>query len=171
MTGPEALAGDEQVLQAFRVIDERLAAGGPRQVLDLLRGRLIGELLGDSRRVAAALTRDFSLVTHAGGSTTTLAGRDMVHGITRQGDAGVMLWTELDHLVADSSTVGGDGLLHTYQPDPGSVTSLPFAFFIRYAEGLMASEAVYLDVAATVTTPVPEGSRPSVDRIRGFLDA
>ena len=45
------------------------------------------------------------------------------------GHSGVRLWTELDDLVADLDVSAGDGLLHTFHPDPGYVTPLPFAFF------------------------------------------
>jgi hypothetical protein len=160
---------DERVLQAFRVIEEHLVRGAPAPPLRTLRERLAGELLGDDRRVAATLAPDFALVTHTGGTATTVAGRDMVDGIGRQGNAGVMLWIGLDDLVVDSDVAAGDGLLHTFRTDPCSLTTFPIAFFIRYADGLMASEVAFMDVSAAVTTPIPAGTKPSVDRLRLLL--
>jgi hypothetical protein len=159
---------DERVLQAFEVIDERLRCGGPSATLLPLRERLVGELLGDGPRVATTLNADFVLTTHTGGPPGTLGGRDMVEGIVRQGDIGVALWCEFDDLVTDIEAVAAHGTLHTFRPDPGSVVAVPMAMFLRYADGLMASEVVFLDMAAAVTTPLPDGG-PSLERVRSRL--
>jgi hypothetical protein len=162
---------DYQVLQAFQVIGERLAGGAPAAPLHTLRERLAGELLGDAPRVAATLAPTFTVVTHTGRPASTVSGRDMVEGIKRQGETGVMLWVQLADLVADSNVVAGDGLLHTFRSDASTVTSFPLAFFIRYAVGgLMASEVAYMDVAATVTTSLPKETAPSIERLRSLLD-
>jgi hypothetical protein len=169
MTDDEMRLNDEQVLQAFRVIGERLDAGAPPVPLRILRERLAGELLGDGQRVAATLAPEFALVMHTGGPPTTLGGRDMVDGISRQGDAGVMLWTEFDDLVVEIDAVAGDGLLHTLHPDPGSIITIPFAFFIRCAGGLMTSEVAFMNVSAAVTRSLTPGDKPSIDRLRPLL--
>lgn len=169
MVDEMSLISNRRVLQAFRLIGERLDSGAPSLPLDLLRERLVGELLGDAQRVAATLASDFVLVTHAGGPATTLAGSDMVDGISRQAAAGAILWTELDDLVVEEDVVAGDGLFHTLPPDSGYVTTLPFAFFIRYANRMMASEVAFLDVSATVTTPLSGGAAPSRERLAFLL--
>jgi hypothetical protein len=170
MTDDAAMLSDEHVLQAFRVIGDRLDGGEPAPPLLTLRERLAGELLGDGQRVAATLAPAFSLVTHTGGPPSTIAGRVMVDGISRQGNAGVMLWAELDDLLVETEVAAGDGLLHTFHPEPGSITSYPFAFFIHYAGDLMESEVAFLDASAAVTTSLPHGARPSVEHLRSLLD-
>jgi hypothetical protein len=163
------LTSDERMLQAFRVIRERLDAGAPSVPLEVLRQRLEGELLGDARRVAATLAADFGLVTHAGGLPMTLAGSDLVAGISLQAETGAILWTELDDLVVEEEVIAGDGLFHTFQPDLGSVTTFPLAFFIRYADGLMTSEVAFMAVSATVTTTLSQGAAPSRERLASLL--
>jgi hypothetical protein len=162
---------DDHVLQTFQMITERLANNAPALPLHTLRERLAGELLGDDQRVAATLAPAFTLVTHTGGATSTISGRDMVDGIRRQGEAGVMLWVQLDDLVVGTDVVAGDGLIHTFRPDTSALTTFPLGFFIRYAiDGLMTSEVVFMDLSATVTTSLPNGTAPSIERLRVLLD-
>jgi hypothetical protein len=171
MTDDAALFHDDQMLQAFRMIAERLAGDAPAAPLHTLRERLAGELLGDDQRVAATLDPAFTLVTHTGGPSSTTSGPDMVDGIKRQGEIGVMLWVSLDDLVVDADVVAGDGLLHTFRTDTSSLTTFPLAFFIRFTvDGLMASEAAFMDVAAAVTTSLPNVATPSFERLRSLLD-
>jgi hypothetical protein len=169
MTDHENLLSGVRVLQAFQVIDGRIEEGARLAPLSSLRERLAGELFGDAERVAATLASDFVLVTHTGGPPTTLAGRDMVAGIGRQGEAGAMLWTELDDLVVEPHVVGGSGLLHTFRPDPASVTSFPFAFFIHFMGGLMTSEVAFMEVSTAVTTPLAAGARPSLEGFESLV--
>ena len=164
----DALMSTDRMLQAFRVIDDRCGDAATAGSLLALRERLAGELLGDDVRVAATLAPDFALVTHTGGPATTIAGRDMVDGIRRQGNAGVVIWTELDDLVAAPDVVAGHGLLHTFSPDPRAVATCPLAFFIRYAEGFMTSEVAFMDVSAATTTSLPNGTTPSIERLQSI---
>ena len=166
LMGEDALLSPRRMLQAFRVIDDRCGGSAQTTSLDALRERLAGELLGDELRVAATLDPDFALVTHTGGPARTIAGRDMVDGIRRQGEAGVMIWTELDDLVSEPDMVAGHGLLHTLSPEPCAVTTFPLAFFIRYSEGLMASEVAFMDVAAAIATSLPKGTTPSIELLQ-----
>jgi hypothetical protein len=148
-----------------------LANNAPARPLLTLRERLAGELLGDDQRVAATLAPAFTLVTHTGGTTSTISGRDMVDGIRRQGQTGVMLWVQLDDLAVGSDVVAGNGLLHTFRPDTSALTTLPLAFFIRYAgDGLMTSEVIFMDLSASSTTPIPSDTAPSIGHFRTLLD-
>jgi hypothetical protein len=169
MTDHDDILSEARVLQAFRLIAERVEAGAPSAPLVALSERLAGELLGDAQRVAATLAPDFVLEAHTGGPTTTLAAKDMVAGIGRQGEAGVMLWTELDDLMVEPRVVGGSGLLHTFRPDPGSVTSFPFAFFIHYADRLMTSEVAFMEVSAGVNIQLAVSAMPNVKGLESLL--
>jgi hypothetical protein len=169
MTDDDDILSEARVLQAFRLIAERVEVANPSAPLVALRERLVGELLGDAQRVAATLAPDFVLEIHAGGPATTLAGHDVVAGIDRQGEAGVMLWTELNDLMVEPLAVGGSGHLHTFRPDPGSVTSFPFAFFIHYADGLMTSEVAFMEVSAGVNTQLAAGAMPHIEGLESVL--
>lgn len=170
MTDDATLFHDDQMLQAFRMIAGRLEGDTPAAPLRTLRERLAGELLGDEQRVAATLDPAFTLVTHTGGPSSTTSGPDMVDGIKRQGEIGVMLWVSLDHLVVNTDVVAGEGLLHTFHTDTSFLTTFPLAFFIRFTiDGLMASEVAFMDVAAAVTTALPNVT-PSLERLRSLLD-
>jgi hypothetical protein len=170
MTEDATLFHDDQMLQAFRMIAGRLEGDTPAAPLRTLRERLAGELLGDEQRVAATLDPAFTLVTHTGGPSSTTSGPDMVDGIKRQGEIGVMLWVSLDELVVDTDVVAGEGLLHTFHTDTSFLTTFPLAFFIRFTvDGLMASEVAFMDVAAAVTTALPNVT-PSFERLRSLLD-
>jgi hypothetical protein len=171
MTDGAAPLHHDQMLQAFRMIGARLSGDARAAPLHALRERLAGELLGDHQRVAATLAPAFTLVTHTGGPSSTTSGRGMVDGIKRQGENGVMLWVSLDDLVVDADVVAGDGLLHTFRTDTSSLTTFPLAFFIRFAvDGLMASEVAFMDVAAAVTSALPNEATPSVEHLRSLLD-
>ena len=115
---------ESDLLSAFRLIDEQLAAAPQAENLVVFRERLIAELVGDADRVAATLAPDFSLVTHVGGKTLT-SGRDqLVASIQRLGAApgGALMWLRLESLVADRTTVAGHGFLVTLTAAPVSVT-------------------------------------------------
>src|SRR5262245_27334149 len=150
---------DADVLRAFRLIDRRLATApdswSPR-LLRPLRDRLAGELIGDADRVGRTLGPAFTLVTHAGGTSTTTDRAGIVETIRRQGQAkgAAMTWLRLADLVVDRDTIAGQGVLRTLLAGPLAarqgwrdvapadrcLTTIPIAFFLRFADGLMVSE-------------------------------
>lgn len=121
--------------------------------------------------VAATLSPGFELVSKVGG-TTSVTGRDEVlAGLRRQGEAGrAIMWIELDDLVVDKA-LAGHGLLRTHkqQADAApSVTTVPFAFFVRFDGYLMASETLYMDLGATqVREAIPLPSRAELLELVG----
>jgi hypothetical protein len=162
--------GTPDPLQAFRLIDERLGAGaeagggGHRERLVALRTRLAGELLGAAELVDATLASGFELVTHIQGWTSVL-GRDAVLASARgQGEA--MVWVELADLVLDQAVLAGHGELRTLSGP--SLTTAPFAFFVRFDGALMSSEVLYLDAASETAVP-PGAGIPSRESLRAFL--
>ncbi|MCK9875157.1 hypothetical protein MXD61_16265 [Frankia sp. AgPm24] len=154
---------ESDLLSAFRLIDEQLAAAPQAGNLVVFRERLIAELVGDADRVAATLAPDFSLVTHVGGKTLT-SGRDqLVASIQRLGAApgGALMWLRLESLVADRTTVAGHGFLVTLTAAPSGGlrrTVGPLAFFVTSDGPLITSESLYLDPPADETTVLPDAT-------------
>jgi hypothetical protein len=175
---------EDNVLQAFRLIDLRIAEGAHRDQLQSLKNRLAGELLGDADLVAETLAPDFELVTHVSG-VTAVTGRDaIIAGIQGlgQANAGTLMWIELDALVCDRDAIAGHGALQTLGPDvddahPATsanpqglrLTTMPLALFLRFDGNLMSSEVIYLDPAATRIEALTHASTPSPERLRDVL--
>jgi hypothetical protein len=151
--------GEDEVLAAFRLIDDRLARHPGSAALTALRERLAGELVGDGDRVDATLSPGFSLVTHAGGATRTTGREEVIASVRRLGatPGGALMWLSLDGLVVDGDAVAAHGTLLTMSPAPdGGLrrTAAPLAFFIRFDGPAMASESLFLDVQASRSTVV-----------------
>jgi hypothetical protein len=157
---------DDEILQAFRLIDARIDRSGS---LAVLRERLAGELLGDADRVAATLAPDFELVSHTGGPAATVPASSIIESIRRQGESGALMWVELDHLLAEADLVAGEGVLRTYRSDEGTVTSFPLALFVRVPGDRMAHEVAYMRMDAAETVEVAAGAMPPADRLRSIL--
>jgi hypothetical protein len=181
-TGP----GVDDVLQAFHLIDRRLAAAPAPDALRLLRQRLGGELIGDADRVAATLAPAFTLVTHAGGTVTTTDRAALVETVRRQGRShgAVMTWIQLADLLVDRDAIAGHGVVRTLlaatmtgpgwpdlDPADRCLTTIPLAFFIRFAAGLMVSEEIYLDAGASERAVLRQGSGPDPLHCARLLDA
>lgn len=158
-----------EVLQAFRLIDERLVQGPSDLTVRSLRRRLLGELLGDADLVSSTLAPDFVLTMHAGDQAATTSASSMIAGIRRQGEAGVSIWMTLDDLVVELDVIAGNGLLHTFSAGAGKLSTLPLAFFIRFAGDRMTSEVAYMHATAARFSSPPEGAMPSVERLRSLL--
>jgi hypothetical protein len=181
-TGPQAVArapGEQDLLQAFRVIDDALGASACRGGLLAFRERLAGELLGEAERVATALGPGFELVTHAHGATTVTSRDAVIASIRALGETGAVIWAELDDLAADRGVVAGHGLLRTLTvaadggsegPGRSRLTTVPFAFFIRFDGELMSSEVLYMDAAASQTIMLRDATMPSRERLRHLVD-
>ena len=78
-----------------------------------LRTRLAGELLGDADLVASTLADGFELTTITGGSSTTTDRDSLIGTIRRQSESegGVLMWMDLEDLVAEEGAIAGQGLL------------------------------------------------------------
>lgn len=185
MTTGTALTTDN-VLQAFRLVDLRLAEPTAPPTLGVLRERLAGELLGDASRVERTLGPGFQLVTHAPAGVTTTDRDALLASISRQGRAqgAVMNWIRLDDLLADGAVLAGQGTLHTLVSGPLAaqqgfrdiapgdlgLTTIPLAFFIRFAAGLMVSEELYLDTAAAGRSVVSGSAAPDPHHCLRLVD-
>ncbi|CAO5160491.1 DUF222 domain-containing protein [Frankia sp. AiPs1] len=165
MTSIEPAESD--LVQAFRRIDEQRARDPEAVNLVAFRERLLGELVGDADRVAAALAPGFTLVTHAGGKTQTSSGDQVVSGVRRLGavPGGALMWLRLDDLVADRTTIAGHGSLVTLAAAPtGGLhrTVAPLAFFIvsetTDAGSVMTSESLYLNPGAQETAVLADAA-------------
>ncbi|MDT3443195.1 MULTISPECIES: hypothetical protein [unclassified Pseudofrankia] len=181
-TGPD----EDDVLQAFRLIEQRLVETPEHSGLRLLRERLAGELIGDADRVGTTLGPTFTLVTHAGGSVTRTDRAALVETIHRQGSAkgAAMTWLRLDDLVVERDVIAGQGVLRTLLtaalaqrqgwrdigPADLCLTTIPLAFFIRFAGDLMASEVLHLAADASERTVLTNGSRPDPDHCLRLID-
>jgi hypothetical protein len=163
------------VLQAFRVIDARLAAGPRWPSVLALRERLAGELLSEVDRVAGTLADDFELETVTGGSKTTTDRTALLGSIRRQHEAEgeAMMWMELVALVVEETAIAGQGTLHMLRAAPGGsahITSIPLAFFIHFDGALMTSEVIFMDPPRTEPTVLGAGAAPTVEQVRTLLN-
>jgi hypothetical protein len=177
---------EHDVLQAFRLIDQRLLDTPGHRGLRLLRERLAGELIGDADRVGTTLGPAFTLVTHAGASVTRTDRAALVETVHRQGRAkgAAMTWLRLDDLVVEGGAIAGQGVLRTLLTAPLAqrqgwqdlgpadrcLTTIPLAFFIRFAGDLMTSEVLYLAADASERTVLTNGSRPDPDHCLRLID-
>jgi hypothetical protein len=164
-----------EVLQAFRVIDARLAVGPRRPSLFALRERLAGELLSDVDRVAATLADDFELETVTSGSKTTTDRTAVLGSIRRQHEAEgeAMMWMELEDLVLEETAIAGQGMLHMLRSAPegtAHITSIPLAFFLRFENALMTSEVIFMDPPRTEPTVLGAGVAPTIEQVRTLLN-
>jgi hypothetical protein len=181
---------EHDVLEAFRLIDRRLAdPADPADpvVLLALRDRLAGELVGDADRVAARLSPGFTLVTHAGGTTTTTR-EALLRGVRRQGATGgaSLMWLRLTDLVVDTTSLAGQGSLDTLLTAAVATaagrgrsdltesdllfTTVPIAFVIRFDGQLMASETLYLDAGSSRVEVLGGEPMPDSRRLLGLVD-
>ena len=135
--------------------------------LDGLRKRIVGELIGDADAVAETLDPAFELVMHSGDSTFILAGSAIVDGVRATAAAGVLIWLELDDLVIDGETIAGYGAMLTLQTTQRTVGTAPLGLFLRFREGRMISEVVF--VGAATETEVAAVDIPSIDELRSHL--
>jgi hypothetical protein len=174
----------DELLQAFRLIDDRLAAGAVSGPLLSLRRRLAGELLGDPELVSSTLAENFELGTHAGAALTVSGRQAVIASVERMADpaARVLMWVKFDDLLSDRDAIAVQGDLLTIRSvaargpettvggQPGlSLTSMPIALFLRFRGDLMTSETIYLNSAASTSSTLPNQPMPSAERLRAIL--
>ncbi len=154
---------DDRIAQTFRQIDER----PPLRSLAILRARLAAELVGDADGVVATLSPGFEVVFHAGAPMTL--GREALRGSMQQQAADRKLtWVEFDDLVADDTTVAGNGTICTLHLTDGLLATTPIAFFARFDEQFMTHEIAFVNPAATATEQVALDDLPTVEHARSL---
>jgi hypothetical protein len=187
-SGAETRNGDTHLdlLQAFRLIDSRLAAATSDRQLLALRDRLAGELLNDGDRVGATLADEFELVTITAGSRTTTKRNTLIESMERKSETGdnALMWMELEDLVVDETAIAGQGTLRMLHPAPevtaresdehgegdASLTSIPLAFFLRFRGNLMSSEVIYMESPSTEVTPLRRGALPTIEQLHALFN-
>ncbi|ADP80573.1 hypothetical protein [Pseudofrankia inefficax] len=177
---------ENDILQGFRLIDDRLVGDSESFALRALRERLAGELFGDAERVEPTLGSSFNLVTQAGDATTTTGRETLLQGFRRQAAAkgGVMMWIHFEDLVVEGDSIAGQGTLNTMMtgslaaragrsdvaPEDLCLTTVPVAFFIRSAAGVMTSEVLYMNVEASSSSVRRNGTMPDPARFLALVD-
>jgi hypothetical protein len=175
--------GDDEVLQAFRLIDKR-ADGDTSALLRSFRERLVGELVGDADRVERTLADGFELITYAAGRRTVTPRAAIVDSVRRLGEArgSLLIWVELDDLVIEDGVLATRGVLQTLctaqvagsrgQEGVGDtdlcLLSSPIALFLRFVGDKMTEETFYLEASPTRTV-FPETTMPSVAQLEQQL--
>ncbi|HTI76057.1 MAG TPA: hypothetical protein VL634_13765 [Mycobacterium sp.] len=129
--------------------------------------RLVGELLGESGYVAAALDPAFEVVMHIGGTTVSLPGSAIVEGAPGQAAAGVLMWTEFGDFVVDADTIAASGTMMSLQLTERTLTTTSVGLFVRFRGDVMTSEVVFMGAAQTTDMSAQE--MPSVDALRAAL--
>ena len=153
---------------------ERTPDRAQRRMLELLRERLVGELLGDTERVFATLAPGFTLVTRIAGTPGSSVGAGAFRAMTAQAaTAGVLVWCEWDHLVVDGDGLVAEGVLNTVRPggEPGGRVRVRTAvvILVAYADGLMPRETLYMDPTAAEVTPLAPEEVPDVASLAAAL--
>jgi hypothetical protein len=151
---------------------EREPEGPARAMLVALRERLAGELLGDVERTLAVVDDDFVLTVSQPGAPISRSNKsDLATSVEKFSTlAGEMLmWLELDHLVAAGEQLAGSGRMHSTfsaaqaasilgqeELSSGSYTATSqIGIFCRFRSGKMIEELILLipDPAGLVPSP------------------
>jgi hypothetical protein len=162
------------------IIDEKLAATDDpalRRIYQVLRDRLVGELIGNLDLLLATLAPEFTLIVRPAGAPGKETGpadfRKAVEGLCA---SELMIWVDWDHLVVSHGVSMGDGVVTTLMPaaaaglsldadeapDTMATVSVPGVVVIEYTEsGLMSREIFYSDPAASVTTKIAAQDAPT----------
>ena len=118
--------------------------------------------------MAATFDPTFEVVMHNGETTVTLPGSAIAEGVAAQAGAGVLMWTELDDVVIDGDLIAACGAMLTLQLTQRALSSVPVGLFLRFRDGRMTSEVVFICGSAE-TIDVSTEEVPSVDVLRAGL--
>lgn len=165
----------DQIAASLTTIDDRIreTPGVCPQLLGL-RGRLIGELLGDRDRILGALAPEFTLVRHVPGTAAAAVPADAFRAsIDAFCAGGRMLWVDWDHLAVDRETLMGHGVMSSLSPvteeSPATLTTDRIAIVVEYRDGLMAVEHVYTGHDVPGTRTFDEDRAPTRAQMREAL--
>ncbi|MCW2539486.1 MAG: hypothetical protein JWN95_1211 [Frankiales bacterium] len=160
------------------IIDEKLAATDDpalRRIYQVMRDRLVGELIGDLNLLLGTLAPEFTLVLRPAGQPSAETGpAEFRTAVERLCASDLMIWVDWDHLVVSHGVSIGDGVVTTLMSaaaagagDPGdphamATVSVPGVVVIEYTEsGLMSREIFYSDPGASVTVRLAAGDAPT----------
>ncbi len=154
---------ESRILKSF----DRYRQPSANASMKALGQRLVGELLGETEYVAAALDPTFEVVMHSGGTTVTLPGSMIAEGVAAQAAAGALMWTEFDDFVVDGDTIATSGVMLTLLLIDQSLITTPVGLFLRFSADRMTSEVAFMGTPETADVSTQE--MPSVDALRAAL--
>lgn len=130
-----------------------------RRMWEVLRQRLIGELLGDFALIESITGPSFHMVTKLSDGEERVADRsEFLTSMKAVCDTGPATWCSWEHLVLDANVIVGTGVLCLVREREGRPTSaqaVPMVVVIEYQSGLMDREVVRLDFGSAREVSLP----------------
>jgi hypothetical protein len=152
----------------IRLAFDKFDSAPTSPLLDVLRRRLVAELIGDGDAVADTLAPGFALTIHGSPDPVTLTRDDLVATVSRQTKTSTIVWMEFDSLLTTDSSMAANGTLCTLRGSESILTTMPVGVFLEYLEGLFISEVAFMAGVPAIEKVDPT-ALPSLESLQAVI--